>query len=232
MTRFAVIPHDSVLNAQYEALNAYQRKFADWLIEERDYNPHYAIATAAKVQKWSYTDGTARSEKVTRMYKWYKFYLNRHDNKKSIDIKDVVRFKNFLKQYYELDYVDRMKVFGLMWYDWSPEKAIEKYEEAFWLIDYFYNDRYLRDYSQNQTYDYEAFKRLGETMVENDLIYIEECPEYFRKYLDYGLMAMDECENIFEVKNPDNWENDVATGCELTYYFYKNDDCCYEDYDD
>ena len=232
MAKFAVIPHDSVLNAQYEALNANQKKFAVWLIEERNYNPYYAIETAAKVQKWSYTEGTARSEKVTRIYESYKDYLKRHDNKKSIDVKDVVRFKNFLKQYYELNYVDRMKVFGLVSYDWSPEKAIKKYEEALWLIDYFYNDRYLQDYTQNQTYDYEAFKRLGEAMVENDLIYIEDCPERFRKYLDYGLMAIDEYENILEIKNPDNWENDFATQCDLTYYFYQNDGCYYEDYDD
>lgn len=226
------LENNPTLNEVYQSLTTNQRKFADWLITEKDYNPYYAIPIAANSTKWSYIEGKARSEKVTRMWKWYKYYLNRFGDKKTIDVKDIIRFKNFLKQYYELDYDDRMKVFGLMYYNWSPEKAIEKYEEAFWLIDRFYNERYLEDHELDPVLDHECFERLGKAMYENGILNLDDCPEYYHQYINLGLMAEDEKDNIFEIKNPDTWENDVSIQLEITYYFYKDENVCYEDYGD
>lgn len=214
--KLVINPADSVLVEKYEKLNANQKKFAEWLIEEKLIDVDEAINQAAKVKKFDW-QGKPRTIKVERMYQVYKARLGGQ-----VSMSELIDFKNALKEYYDHDEAERMMIYIIMIRKGSLDDAFYGYDEHLTYITDFYTS-YVRDYSQNKPWNLFACHELGECLISEGFFYLDDCPERLIDFIDPELVAISMITegSIEYLVNPDWYESEQAIDSEhsVTYFY-------------
>lgn len=151
-------PADVVLETEYDSLTDNQKRFANYLIEERYYNVREAIKTASKVQKWD-RFGDPRSKKIE--------YLR--------ETQEGIGFNSFyrnIREYDSLTEEEQILVYNLVGdCGWTLEKALKLAKENFILVCKVQipNGCELHEWSKEGEYwNTEALKEIGEAMMDRN----------------------------------------------------------------